>query len=186
MKKNNIDNKDFIDKVNELKTVPKLIEHYKVSRSVIYRKLKELNITNYEKEYKGWVPNSIDDFIEDYNELKSSTEMAKKYGITRETILKFAKRINYKNTYRASLTKEEEYYILSQYEFKSSTDLSKELEVSRALITKIWRVNGLSGKSSRIYYCDFDFFENIDSPAKAYFLGVMASDGCVYKRKNAP
>ena len=31
-----------------------------------------------------------------------------------------------------------------------------------------------------------DYFENIDSPEKAYCLGVIYADGCVYKRTDRP
>lgn len=37
----------------------------------------------------------------------------------------------------------------------------------------------MSGKPSRQYYFDENYFHIIDSPDKAYFLGLIAADGCV-------
>lgn len=40
--------------------------------------------------------------------------------------------------------------------------------------------------TTKKYYGQYDTFKNIDSPEKAYWLGFIAADGCVYQReKNA-
>ncbi len=33
------------------------------------------------------------------------------------------------------------------------------------------------------YHCNESYFENVDTPEKAYWLGLIAADGCVYERK---
>ena len=130
---------------------------------------------------KRFNPNK-EEFIKKYDELKSSRKMAEFYGFDKATILNYAKEIGYVNNYRRVLNEEEIKYVLDNYYSKSSVTLSKELNVSKSYITKLWRINGLKDKQTRKYYLDEDYFETIDTKDKAYILGVIASDGCVYKR----
>ena len=127
----------------------------------------------------------IQDFTNKYNELKSSTLMSEYYGISSSTILNFAKTIGYKNVYRSELNADEIKYVCDNYYFKKSIDLANELNVSKSYICKIWKINGLKGKSRRSYYINFNYFHNVDTFDKAYFLGIIASDGCIYNRDEA-
>jgi hypothetical protein len=61
-------------------------------------------------------------------------------------------------------------------------ELAKELGRDRGIGTKIWHNAGLIGKSKNRYELNHDYFENIDSPDKAYFLGLLASDGNIFDR----
>lgn len=110
--------------------------------------------------------------------------MGELYCCDKTTILKYAKNIGYKNNYRNSLTEEQKQDILDQYELKTSKELSEYYGVSKSLITKVWRENGLIGKERCLYPFDFNYFENIDSSDKAYFLGLLAADGNVFNREN--
>jgi hypothetical protein len=123
-----------------------------------------------------------DTFVKQYNELKSSREMAKLYGCDKGTILNFAKSIGYVNEWE--LPQDVRDYIIASYESKSSAELAKELNKSRGIITKVWYDAKLSGKLRNRYDLNHDYFENIDSPDKAYFLGFMAADGNVFARKS--
>lgn len=109
--------------------------------------------------------------------------MGELYGCDKAIILRYAKEIGYVNHYRNSLTEEQKQDILAQYELKTSKELSEYYGVSQSLITKTWSENGLIGKERRSYPFDFNYFENIDSADKAYFLGLLAADGNVFKRK---
>lgn len=109
--------------------------------------------------------------------------MAERYNCCRKTILKYAKEIGYVNHYRPELTDEQKKYIISCYHSKLQKELAEELQVSKSLIGKIWQEAGLQGKAGYQYHYDQDFFHVIDAPEKAYYLGLIASDGCVYKRK---
>ena len=44
----------------------------------------------------------------------------------------------------------------------------------------------MKGKSRRKYTVDLNYFETIDSPDKAYFLGFIAADGCIRRPINGP
>lgn len=110
--------------------------------------------------------------------------MAEKYNCSKKSILSYAKKIGFKNEYIGSLNETQKQEIIKLYETKSSAELAKEYGVHRGQITKIWFDQGLCGKSKNRYYLNDTYFENIDTPDKAYFVGLLASDGNVFKRKN--
>ncbi len=62
--------------------------------------------------------------------------------------------------------------------------MSEKLGIKPSTISGIWRRNGFNGKDKRIYYLlNENYFEKINNSNKAYFLGFIASDGCIYKSK---
>lgn len=75
-------------------------------------------------------------------------------------------------------------YVNHNYTQKS---LSEKYSVSRSVIKRILQENFVDiRKTTTKYTANYDIFEDIDSPEKAYWLGFLAADGCVYKRdKNA-
>ena len=123
-----------------------------------------------------------DEFVNNYNKLRSSRKMAKLYGCDKGIILKFAKEIGYKNEQTGMLSISQKEEIISQYNNKTSSELAEEYGVSRGQITKIWYDNNLIGKDRHTYPFDYGYFENIDANDKAYFLGLLASDGNVFNR----
>ncbi len=63
-----------------------------------------------------------------------------------------------------------------------STTIARKLNLNNSTVaTFIKRKIGLRSQScaARKYYCDEDFFENIDTEEKAYWLGFMYADGYV-------
>lgn len=129
--------------------------------------------------------NTVDknEFIKNYDELKSASKMAELYNVSKDVIQLYAKHIGYVNHYRFEATTEQIQYIINNYYLKSSKDIADEIGCSKGFVKKIWRVNGLNGKTNRSYCVDDNTFKLIDTPIKAYILGYIASDGCVYKRK---
>ena len=109
--------------------------------------------------------------------------MAQKYGCSKNIILQQAKEYNYVNHYRVELTPQQKDYIIASYETKTSIELAKELSVSKSLILKVWGEARKSGKHSYIYHFNENFFHEINTPEKAYYLGLIAADGCVYEEK---
>jgi len=129
----------------------------------------------------------IEEFFSKYNEMKSSKKLGEFYGMNKTTILNFAKKVGFDTSqFKASklLTDKEEQEIAEMYFTQNSTSLAKQYNCSPKLISKIWRNHNLSGKETRRYYSNFSYFNKIDSVDKSYFLGFIASDGCVYARNN--
>lgn len=76
--------------------------------------------------------------------------------------------------------------IVSSYLTCTAKELASKHRLSRGYILELWAKHGLKGKSRRKYAVDLDYFETIDSPDKAYFLGFIAADGCVRKPLHGP
>ena len=89
-----------------------------------------------------------EEFIKNYQELKSSRKMAELYGCSKNPILNHAKEIGFDvtsiQTYK--LSEEDKKRIISLYNEKTSTELAKEYNVSRGMITKLWYDANLKGK----------------------------------------
>lgn len=82
-------------------------------------------------------------------------------------------------------TKEQEKEITLRYvNGEKSTDLSKEFNCVYSTILNIVKRNGEKSKSNTeahtIYHCNNNYFSVIDSEDKAYFLGLLYSDGCIH------
>ena len=69
--------------------------------------------------------------------------------------------------------------IVAQHDFKPTEQLVEEFGVSKKKIYHIWEDHGLPNRPGRKYYFDENYFHKIDSPDKAYFLGLLASDGSI-------
>lgn len=127
---------------------------------------------------------SKEEFIQKYQELKSQEKMAEYYKVNHHVINNFCKEIGFNDSVykRKELTELQCEYIISCYDKKSSTEIAKELGVTNSAITGVWHRNNLSGKTKRVYHIlNENYFEDIDSQDKAYFLGFIGADGCLYK-----
>lgn len=73
---------------------------------------------------------------------------------------------------------------LYQEEKIPSRALGKKFNVSKNIILRVLKENGVvTNLSNHKYKADYDKFELIDSPEKAYWLGFLAADGCNYQRE---
>ena len=70
---------------------------------------------------------------------------------------------------------------------KSLKSISEIFGVSRPVISRVLKENAdkvtLRQKTTK-YTANYDNFEVIDTAEKAYWLGFLAADGCVYIREN--
>ncbi len=91
---------------------------------------------------------SDENFIKNYEQLKSSRKMAELYHCNKTSILNHAKKINYdvNSNKEYKLSKEDKEYIKQNYNNMTSTQLAQKFNVSRGMITKIWYDANLSGK----------------------------------------
>lgn len=79
-------------------------------------------------------------------------------------------------------TEEDINYIKDNYMNKTSAEIAKTLGCSSSYIKKIGKTISNGNKRSNRYYCNFDYFKEIDSYDKAYWLGFLMADGCIYSR----
>lgn len=79
-------------------------------------------------------------------------------------------------------TKDEIEYLKNNYQIKTYKELCQGLK-GRSKAAIDLKINRL-GLSKSKYTYNHDFFENIDTEEKAYWLGFMYADGCVNMQKN--
>ena len=80
---------------------------------------------------------------------------------------------------RPNLSEEEKQHIHKLYfeEGKSTREISENLGLNQTTIPKV--IKRMTGKSVRKYAGNINYFDAIDTRAKAYFLGFIAADGCI-------
>lgn len=83
------------------------------------------------------------------------------------------------------LTLEQQQEIVRRYsqEKVSHQKLGESLGLSAICVGKVLRKHGVKGKTNA-FSIDENFFEKIDTPQKAYFLGWILSDGCCFSDSN--
>lgn len=112
-------------------------------------------------------------------------DIADKVGFNKNQVRWYMKQHGLSKDKRINLPKESIDYILSNYDTYSARVLGEKFGVSSSYISKIWRDNGLKGKSNRVYTLfNEDVFSNL-SKSSAYMLGFICSDGCLYHPKDS-
>jgi DNA-binding CsgD family transcriptional regulator len=73
-------------------------------------------------------------------------------------------------------------------EKKTIQEVSNILNISRGSVLNIRKESNLIfnklGEHKRVHFYNEDYFKNIDSPTKAYWLGFIFADGCLYSKSN--
>lgn len=126
---------------------------------------------------------NIEEYILQNYKIKTNAQMALECGCSKSTISHHRKQLGISATELNKALRDKTDYICSQYGKKTKTALAKELNCSAAFIKKIWQENHLTGTISTTYYSDESYFDNIDTPQKAYFLGMIAADGYIYRKE---
>lgn len=86
-------------------------------------------------------------------------------------------------------TQQQEQEIIALYQTKISTiKLAEKYGCSTGAINNVLKRNNIQRRSNkenrRLYTLNQDFFENIDTEEKAYWLGFLYADGNIRKHKN--
>lgn len=125
---------------------------------------------------------------EEINFIKNNPQLTVKeivasIGHDRHTITKYKKQFGIAFTQTHDFSRYDE-YIKENYYKRTAKSLAEEIGCSKEYVQKIWTESNLKGKTNRTYYCDYDSFHIIDNANKAYIIGLLASDGNLYKRPN--
>lgn len=125
---------------------------------------------------------SIDEYILLNYKEKTNQEMADELGCNKSTISNHRKKLGISWSDLNNKLQEKIPYICSQYGKKTRKEIAKEVGCSVAYIQKVWAANKIE-RIDTTYYYNKNYFEKIDSPDKAYFLGFIAADGNIYRRE---
>lgn len=128
---------------------------------------------------------NIDEFTKKYAEVGSWVNLANYYGVNNTTIRKFANKIGLESKRRYYFTDDEIQYILtSRSNGVGLNKLAEEFGCSRTVISSICKKDcNVEKYYKRHYSLNETKFETITKES-AYFLGLIASDGCLYHHKN--
>lgn len=89
------------------------------------------------------------------------------------------KKINFTNEQIAHII---DLYLNENYSLKQ---LGIQFNVSRATISRLLDNNKINKRErTHKYNANYRVFEEIDTPEKAYWLGFIAADGCLYRREH--
>ena len=157
-------------------TGTELAEEYNLAPSTI-RSIWRRNGCN--GKVQKWKPENNEEFSE-YYLTNGATKTARYYNKDRHLITNYAKELGIYKKKEPLLSNKQIQYVIDNYNTKTARSLSEELGVSQSRIFQIWRNNHLIGKVNRSYYLNEDYFEKINTDEKAYWVGFIMSDGCIY------
>lgn len=124
--------------------------------------------------YKQWKEEEINYLKSNYGVI-SLSDLADYFGTTINSVKRCAERNNIKSA--RAWTDGEIEFLKKHYRDMTYKELSFHLQRSKSAIDL--KINKLGLVKSKYSY-DKDFFENIDSEEKAYWLGFIMADGCVF------
>lgn len=177
------DCKKIIDMYKSGVSSEKIAGKYNCSRKPIDRVLRESGIELDTCLRK--VPKEDHQKVVDmYNSGMSQKEIANVYGCSEYVIWVIMKKLN--ATLRPKgYTFEDAQKMYEIYQTtKSSTEVAKQLNMDAHTVRDV--LNKYGFKLDRLkYHCDDYFFDEINTPDKAYIVGLLWSDGCNNPRKRA-
>lgn len=125
-------------------------------------------------------------FLELYELGLSTTEICNRLGVKRNKGYKFLQKIGKKSHSHLPVvvTQEDINKIKEEYlSGKTIQQISKEMDIKEGTVNYWLRKLEITRPNGKISKCDHDYFENIDTPNKAYFLGLMYADGSILDGK---
>lgn len=127
--------------------------------------------------------NNQKDYIRNNYRSMKTKEIAENLGLEYKTIKAFADREHLdKGCVKVFLTLEQEEYILNNYKNFTTKELSEKLGCTIRDINIFLDYKNLIFNSKK-YNLDENYFEVINTPNKAYWLGFLYADGCVLVRE---
>jgi hypothetical protein len=126
-----------------------------------------------------------DKIIEMYNNGMKQIDIANLYGVADNTICNILKKNGVDGRKKIS-HKEYENIVTMFNDNMLLKDIAKQYNCSISLIRYILQTMNVqqrkTNQNRRVYAFDENYFDSIDTPDKAYILGIFASDGCNMER----
>ena len=130
-------------------------------------------------------PKDYEEIISLYLKGKSSIEISKIYKVSKVTICRILNknnipiRRNYKYNYEDSIFEE---MVIKYNNGEKIKQISKNYNIPTHIIKHFFKLKGIKLRENRlefrIYPINENYFDEIDTNSKAYFLGLLFADGC--------
>lgn len=129
----------------------------------------------------------LDKMVEYYNKGMSSSEAAKKFGLGYSVCINELKRRNIEirkpGTYQSPSKDKKDKMIQNYLNGMTSYKAAESIGVSFTTCLKEIKRRGLTARNPQEYTrlsVDDNYFEKINTEEKAYWLGFIVSDGCIF------
>lgn len=127
--------------------------------------------------------------VENYNQFQNKQLLSKKFSVSPKSIEKILKKnhveIRKTGKYMGKYLSEHDVKNIL-FEYKNGTSqiiIMKKYKISAKKLVKILKKNVVPIRERQKHKLNKDYFLKIDSKYKAYFLGLIMADGCVYKSR---
>ena len=128
-------------------------------------------------------------FMELYETGISTTEICEKLGENRNRGYSLLRRKQLSSNPLSSKIYTKEVIDILEAEYLSGATI-EELQVKypeyAGNMNNYLRKRGVTRRRGNISNCNPHYFKNIDTPQKAYFLGLLMADGCITEKKRNP
>ena len=121
-----------------------------------------------------------EDILRRYSECHNASAIATELNLCKKVVLNILHKHGIDTAQLPVLSDNDIEYIIAHYNDLSSSRLAEMFNCSTSKICQVWNQHGLYGKQSRVYSIDESYFDKIDSGEKAYLLGFICADGCLY------
>ena len=124
-------------------------------------------------------------FLELYKQGKSTTEICSELGVNRNKGYKLLQKLGlHSHIPPRSISSKQIEEIVQKYLLgQTIQEISKELKIKKGTVNYWLRKKGITRPNGKVPALNQDYFENIDTPSKAYFLGLFFADGGFMKSK---
>lgn len=126
------------------------------------------------------------DFLKLHEQGFSTTEICNRLGVKRNKGYKFLQKIGKKShAHLPVVVTQEEIEQMKEKYLNGETiqEISKEMNIKEGTVNYWMRKLEITRPNGKPSKCNHDYFEKIDTPSKAYFLGLMYADGSIIDGK---
>ena len=139
------------------------------------------------KRFKKILIEDVEKIIELYKEGYSSPRLAKKFNINPSSIRSLLNRREISTKPKKIAYQLADKIILLYKEGYSTRNIAKKFDIGSTTVGNILKENNIlrrnSSESKRIYKINENFFDDINTEEKAYFLGFLYGDGYNNEKK---
>lgn len=128
-------------------------------------------------------------YLKEAVKTKNNSQIAKENNISVDTVTYWLRKYNIRKYEKIAPYMNKEYMVKLYNKYKSGNKISKLLNCNEKTIYAWLEKHGVNtsetgSQGARKHFYNEDYFKKIDTERKAYFLGFILADGCIYLGAN--